>query len=336
MKSFALIITTVIVLTFVCVSVGAPTCNFKYSGFIPEPDHNHHDHHHESEELYENNWGQCEESELCSIGREQSPINLESSRVVSRPDLGRLEFEPGKLSKIVMTWTGHNQVLAPSEHPENDPSSFIHSQLGEPYHLIQYHLHTPSEHTLDGVYYDAEVHLVHMNEAKNTLAVIGIFVKQSNDSSSQHSEFFETMIHEENHEHDHDETKFQDFDPTVFSKEIQSFEYFHYKGSLTTPPCSEGVNWFVMRAPISASFEQLQRLKLYQRHNSRPIQPVYDRDILYYPEESMNQVSVSSNDPTSTTSSSTTNITDNQSTRVETVEGSVVSQLTFMNEKQEL
>jgi len=150
--------------------------------------------------------------------------------------------------------------------------------------LIQYHLHTPSEHTLDGEYYDAEIHLVHMDEHKHTLAVIGIFVKEGNELD--YSEFFETMIHEENHEHDHDETKFQDFDPTLFSRELHSSEYFHYRGSLTTPPCSEGVNWFVMRDPIFASPEQLQRLKLYQNHNSRPIQPVQDRRVEFYPEES--------------------------------------------------
>ena len=253
-------------------------CNYQYSGYLASAEASVHEHH---DAVLD--WGQCADSELCSVGREQSPINLDSRQALTSPELGRLEFESGKLSEMKMTWTGHNQVFYSTSHPENEPSSFLHKELREPFHLIQYHLHTPSEHTLDGVYYDAEIHLVHMNEAKNTLAVIGIFVQQGNKTS--YSEFFETMIHEENHQHEHDETKFQDFDPTLFSKELLSSEYYHYKGSLTTPPCSEGVNWFVMSSPIFASPEQLQRLKLYQRHNSRPVQPLYERTLLFYPEE---------------------------------------------------
>jgi len=265
--------TTLIVFT-VLVSV-AFACNYKYTGFSPHSEQSPDDH--------VLDWGRCEESELCSVGKEQSPINLDSVSAIQRPDYGRLEFESGNLKDVKMQWTGHNQVFYSNSHSENVPSSFLHKSLDEPFHLLQYHLHTPSEHTLDGEYYDAEIHLVHMDEQKKTLAVIGIFVKEGNEMD--HSKFFETMIHEENHEHDHDETKFQDFDPTLFSQELHSSEYFHYRGSLTTPPCSEGVNWFVMKEPIFASPEQLQRLKLYQNHNSRPIQPVHERRVEFYPEE---------------------------------------------------
>jgi len=201
-----------------------------------------------------------------------------------REEFGELEFGSGSLLEIQRSWTGHNQIFKSSPRPENRASWLSHQALNEKFELVQYHLHTPSEHTIDGEYFDAEVHLVHMNEARTTLSVIGIMIKQGNESQLS-SSFFEDMIHQQHFDSEQQFTKVQAFDPTIFLKELSSSQYFYYKGSLTTPPCSEDVNWFVMKTPLLASPDQISRLKTYQAHNSRPLQPVNGRKVFSAPQQ---------------------------------------------------
>jgi carbonic anhydrase len=133
--------------------------------------------------------------------------------------------------------------------------------------LTQFHFHLPSEHALEGRAYDGEIHFVHQNQAGER-AVVGVFV----EAAAPHpllNALFRNLPSAE------------DPDPTVIfdaSKLLPAGRaYYAYTGSLTTPPCTGGVRWFVLQAPVQASSEQLQALAAYHPMNARPRQPLGDR-----------------------------------------------------------
>ena len=116
----------------------------------------------------------------------------------------------------------------------------------ESYELRQYHFHSPSEHTINGRHYPMEMHLVHISKDKK-LAVIGVFIEEG-----RHNEVFDTIwsnlpkqtgqeVHLENVQVDID-----DMLPKIKAT-------YRYSGSLTIPPCSEGVRWFVLKTPVALS-----------------------------------------------------------------------------------
>jgi len=143
---------------------------------------------------------------------------------------------------------------------------------GIQYELIQFHFHTKSEHTLAGQHYPLEVHLVHKNTATGNLVVIGVFFETGNENP-----FLQHFIN------DLPDQKDEHFS----SAEIVSVNdllpldrrYYTYNGSLTTPPCSEIVNWIVMKTPVEISNSQLQHFISILHSNNRPIQPLHGREI---------------------------------------------------------
>jgi len=146
--------------------------------------------------------------------------------------------------------------------------------LGDvPYKLLQFHYHTPSEHAFNGKRYAMEVHLVHKN-ANGNLAVVGVFIKAGN-----HNELLQQVL----------DNISSTVNQTSIIKDVlinaatllpENRGFFYYNGSLTTPPCSENVNWFVMRNPIEASSEQVNRFAQLIGKNARPLQPLNWRNPL--------------------------------------------------------
>lgn len=122
--------------------------------------------------------------------------------------------------------------------------------LGKTYKLAQFHFHTPSEHVIDGVRYQAEAHLVHLSDDGKAL-VVGLDVLLSKFSNrfmkSLLPQFPETQADEEV------EGSYNIYRDFVRYRQ----GYWHYSGSLTTPPCSPIVQWYLMKEPIVMSFEQL-------------------------------------------------------------------------------
>ncbi len=137
--------------------------------------------------------------------------------------------------------------------------------------LIQFHFHANSEHTVDGTQYPLEVHLVH--SGPGALVVIGIFF-EAGDENTFLAKFMDNLPDDE------DET-YTDTDNFYFPSELFPADgsYFNYNGSLTTPPCSEVVEWIVMETPVEASLEQLNAFTLILQDNYRPIQPLSGRTI---------------------------------------------------------
>lgn len=206
------------------------------------------------------NWGSLDEQyALCKNGKQQSPIDIQDAK---KRLSNNIEFNY-KFSPLKIVNNGHAIEVA------YEPGSTIKID-GKEYELKQFHFHGPSEHWLKSNSYPMEVHLVHKN-AEGEIAVVGIFMQ-----IGQANEFVETIwanIPETG------ENEISGVSINVSALPPKNQVYYHYEGSLTTPPCTEGVNWYVLKTPIQISREQVASFYSFYNHNNRPIQAVNERAI---------------------------------------------------------
>lgn len=191
----------------------------------------------------------------CAEGHQQSPIDIESLHAEHIDGTSiRFDYHPSLVDEVN---NGHTIQI----NPEEKNSVYIADQEFE---LIQFHFHEPSEHHIDGIIYPMEMHLVHRNQ-QGTLAVVGIFIKEG--SENQYLSDLWNQLPEAVNNHYHPENRC-DLTHILPNKK----EAFHYSGSLTTPPCSEGVEWYVFEEPINMSREQIDHFRKVYHNNNRPIQ----------------------------------------------------------------
>jgi carbonic anhydrase len=221
-------------------------------------------HHWEYEGEYGSvHWGALKpEYLLCGDGMAQSPINISKSY---KTDLDSIGFSY-KDTPLKIVNNGHT-IKA-----KYKPGSAV-TMDGEKYELLQFHFHSPSEHEIEGKSYDMEMHLVHKNES-DELAVVGVFIKRG-----KHNNTIQTLWHnlpeEINKENIIDTINVNAADLLPDDK-----SYYRYYGSLTTPPCSEGVSWNVLKSPIEMSDAQIKKFESIIGYNSRLLQPVNKRFVL--------------------------------------------------------
>lgn len=199
----------------------------------------------------------------CAIGNTQSPIDISSSQV-GKSTLGPIAFsyQPTPL-KILDN--GHTIQV----NVESGSSIAIG---GQTYELKQFHFHRPSEEKIDGKAYELVAHLVHKS-AEGKLAVVGVLFKQGAENP-----LIKTIWSNLPKEKEKEVTvSGVSFNPAELLPAKRS--YYNFAGSLTTPPCSEGVNWFVMTTPVEASKAQFKRFAALYPMNARPTQPVNGRPI---------------------------------------------------------
>ncbi|MFZ9737910.1 MAG: carbonic anhydrase [Prochlorotrichaceae cyanobacterium] len=206
-------------------------------------------------------WGDIsEEFYLCAEGQAQSPIDLVNA-IDSTPATLDFNYQPVPL---VMMNNGHTIEAIYGE------GSGIRFD-GETYRLLQFHFHTPSEHTIEGKAAAMELHLVHEN-AQHELAVVGVMI-ESGDLNPAIETLWghipETGVTEDIPGVEVDASQFLP----------QQHDYMTYQGSLTTPPCSEGVQWIVLDEPIYASEEQIEAFQALYPVNARPIQATHERQV---------------------------------------------------------
>ena len=210
------------------------------------------------------NWGKLKpEFALCGTGQSQSPIDLSSAY---KTKLGTIKFDY-KDTPLKIVNNGHAVQV------NYEPGSFATIDGGK-YQLVQFHFHSPSEHTVDGKFYDMEMHLVHKSD-KGDLAVVGVFLKKGK-ANQVIQVLWNNIAGEVNKENVVD-----GISVNASSLLPKDAKYYHYYGSLTTPPCSEGVNWSVMTTPIEVSEEQIQKFKTVMgMDDNRPVQPLNKRFLL--------------------------------------------------------
>ncbi|KAL5994540.1 Alpha carbonic anhydrase 7 [Asimina triloba] len=219
-------------------------------------------------------WGNIhEEWAMCKKGDMQSPIDLLHERVELVSHLGRLKrnYKP---SNATLKNRGHDIML---KWVNGGGSIFVN---GTEYVLQQCHWHSPSEHTINGESYDLEVHMVHQS-SDNRTAVFGIMYKIGRPDNF----LAELMEHVQSIADNHEMEKAVGVvDPRHLK--MGSRKYYRYLGSLTTPPCHEGVVWTVLKKVRTVSRDQMRTLrKAVDDHaevNARPTQPINRREIHLY------------------------------------------------------
>ncbi|PUZ51848.1 hypothetical protein GQ55_6G223700 [Panicum hallii var. hallii] len=207
----------------------------------------------------------------CSAGRMQSPIDLSHERVTLVRALGYLDHAYRAAGASIVN-RGHDIMV----RFRGDAGSLVVN--GTAYRLRQLHWHSPTEHTVGGRRYDMELHLVH-ESAENKAAVVGVLYEVG-DAPDPFLRALEPAIRRIADRQDKEEDV-----GTVDPRRARgrASVYYRYMGSLTTPPCTEGVIWTVVKRVRTVSKYQLELLREAvhddMEKNARPLQAVNDRDI---------------------------------------------------------
>lgn len=197
-----------------------------------------------------------DDDDLCLSGREQSPIDLAGAEEADLPDI-EFAYEPSTLRVVDTGSTIQNPF---------DPGSDITIGDGR-YELVQLHYHAPSEHRVDGQSFPIEFHLVHRNDDTGELAVVGLLAQVGADNPALAATL-------DNLPDDPDEEVLVPGQTLDAARLLPaSTETIRYDGSLTTPPCAEGVRWNVLTEPIELSKAQLDAYTAVHDDNGRAIQP---------------------------------------------------------------
>jgi carbonic anhydrase len=209
-------------------------------------------------------WGTLEkEYSACALGKTQSPIDIRDD-VAKQADLPAINFDY-KASTLKIIDNGHTIQI------NYAPGSSI-TVGGKQYELVQFHFHKPSEEKLNGKSYDMVAHLVHRDQ-EGKLAVVAVLLATTG-ANPLIKTLWDNLPKKKETETAVDAVKINVADLLPTNK-----AYYTFAGSLTTPPCSEGVTWFVLKNPTSISADESARFARSYPMNARPVQPLNGREV---------------------------------------------------------
>ena len=203
-------------------------------------------------------WGSlATEYALCADGLAQSPIDI---RDASALDLIAIQFHYSETT---------NQIVNNGHTIQVDVAAGSHIVYnGITFELLQFHFHSPSEHTIRGEAAPMEVHFVHRDPNSGALAVVGVMLTQGEAGNEAYAAVFDAMPTEAG-------------EPQAMSAPLEleallpeTRAYYTYQGSLTTPPCSEIVRWLLLDTPVELSAAQIAAFTAIYAGNARPVQPL--------------------------------------------------------------
>ena len=198
----------------------------------------------------------------CGSGKNQSPIDLAG---FIEAELQPIAFNYGSTANEIVN-NGH------TIQANYQPGSTI-TVDGHTFELKQFHFHSPSENTIDGESFPLEAHLVHADKDGN-LAVVAVMFREG-DANRVLAKLWQAMPEKAG------EKAGLGDGISVNGILPASRDYYRFNGSLTTPPCTEGVEWLVLKSPMTVSAEQVHRFSHVMHHpNNRPVQPVNARPVL--------------------------------------------------------
>jgi carbonic anhydrase len=198
---------------------------------------------------------------VCKAGGSQSPIDL--SRALKVPALTALQPSYSS-TRVKIANNGHTMQV------NVDKGSNIKVD-GKRFDLLQFHFHTPSEHTIDGKGFPLELHLVHQ-APDQSLVVVGVLMTEGGSNLAL-GRFWDRMPKVVGEADTGIKLDIGDLLPKVD-------DYFTYAGSLTTPPCSESVRWIVLKQPVQVSKNQIAAFRAIFPMNARPTMPIGARQLL--------------------------------------------------------
>ena len=199
---------------------------------------------------------------MCSAGKNQSPINLTS-------------MVEGDLPQLTIKYYGQGTEVVNNGHTiqVNIADGSTLRVKGHTFSLKQFHFHNPSENTIDGKFFPLEGHFVHLDEQGN-IAVVAVMFEEGAVNLELEKAWSQMPEHAG--------------EKAILEEAVNPAnllpagrDYYRFNGSLTTPPCTEGVNWFVLKDAITASKSQIEKFKEIMGHpNNRPVQPLNSRVII--------------------------------------------------------
>lgn len=208
------------------------------------------------------NWGQLDPLfKTCATGKRQSPINLDIS-----------EVEKGGLKPIPFNYkAGPGDVLNTGHTIQINLASSGSARFdGLEYRLVNVHFHTPSEEKINSMLFHMSAHFFH-RAGDLKLAVVAVMFKLGKENAALKA-MFDNMPEKEGKSF-----ALPSFNPADILPTDPT--YFFYMGSLTEPPCTEDVKWYVMKTPLEISFAQLEAFKKIYRMNARHTQAANGRRI---------------------------------------------------------
>ena len=208
----------------------------------------------------------------CGEGQFQSPVDIGDTVTANETILLKMAFPPAalKIAHHEHVADGINNGHTIQINYEGADTLTI---ANDQYALVQYHFHNPSEHTIRGKHFPMEMHLVH-KAANGKLAVVGVLIEEG-----AHNAAFDP-IWANLPKQKGVETHYQAVTVDVDALLPRTRASYRYDGSLTTPPCSEGVRWIVMTTPIQLAADQIRAFTAIIHDNNRPTQPLHNRSII--------------------------------------------------------
>lgn len=200
-------------------------------------------------------WGDlAPEFAACKLGHDQSPIDITGATPNGAllPLMTNYKSTPANLVN-----TGHTIQV------NYVPGSTLFFN-GQSYDLLQFHFHEPSEHTINGQRAAMELHLVHRNAAGN-FAVVGVLLTAGAENPALNPFWYRLPAHEGK--------VAMESSINIASLLPTDRHYYTYEGSLTTPPCTEGVRWIVMKTPVELSSAQIGMYAAIFPGSARPVEP---------------------------------------------------------------
>lgn len=201
---------------------------------------------------------------VCGTGTLQSPIDISASNPQDLPNIA-FHYQPRELE---MKNNGHTVEV------NFQQSGYIELDQQQ-YQTANIHFHAPSEHTINGESFAAELHLVHTREIDSTTkeyAVVGILLQAGAENPN-----YQTFLAQLPQQAEQTIVSTELLDASTLLPTTQTS--YRYLGSLTTPPCTEGVRWNVLTTPVELSAAQLATLTEVFDHNNRPVQALHQREI---------------------------------------------------------
>ncbi len=199
----------------------------------------------------------------CEQGSHQSPINIRGAHHEATPTQLAIAYRP---ARVRLMHTGHT---VQATYQAGSLLSFGETS----YVLRQFHFHSPSEHQIDGRSYDMEIHLTHQSE-DGRIAIVAVLLEVGLENPALERLWAELP---------------QRVGQVSAEVELNALNllpaethFYLYEGSLTTPPCTEGVRWIVLKQPQTVSLAQMTRFRAYLGEDARPVQALNHREVVEY------------------------------------------------------
>lgn len=209
-------------------------------------------------------WAELDPSYAACNGKQQSPIDIHNAVEANLPPL-HFNYKPEPLQYLL----NNGYTVRVNYHDAPGAGSAL-LLAGERYQLMQFHFHRPSEETIDGKHAPMVLHLMHKSASGKVLGVAVLLTEGKPNPTVQH--IWDHMPITKDDEH-----AIAGVAINPANMLPSTLGYYSYMGSVTAPPCTEGVQWIVLKTPVEVSPQQIAAFAKLYPHDVRPTQPLNGR-----------------------------------------------------------